>query len=158
APARAAPDVRDAPPGRVLDHDEVEWQLEARDLRGVQRWLRAAPPGFTIGTPTVDVIRDTYYDTADWRLHRAGCALRPRRVGDRVEATMKWRGSTARGPERRRELTVPLAATLGRAPRPTTAAPDPGPLAAIERVPAPLAVWLSVVAGRHPLRAVIALR
>ncbi len=56
---------------------------------------------------------DTYYDTEDWRFHRAGYALRVRGKGSGAEATMKSLASTGGKAEgsirRRREISEPLS-------------------------------------------------
>jgi triphosphatase len=77
---------------------EIEWQFDALDLRPVERWL-AALPAHTVqalesGTvtalamPTRRLV-DTYLDTDDWRLARAGFVLRTRKRGRHEEATLK---------------------------------------------------------------------
>ena len=54
-------------------------------------------------------LTDTYYDTEDWRFYRAGYALRVRRDGKRVEATMKSLAPPEDGGlKRRREISEPL--------------------------------------------------
>ena len=62
------------------DHIETEWQFES--AAPPQRWLRRAelPAGYALGAPQAEVIADTYYDTDDWRLYRAGYALRVRQT------------------------------------------------------------------------------
>jgi hypothetical protein len=60
---------------------EVEWQLDALDLRPVERWLATFPrvvPGRGEGSTAVITTRaqtvkrtvDTYLDTDDWRVGR----------------------------------------------------------------------------------------
>jgi CHAD domain-containing protein len=73
---------------------EVEWQLEAQDLRVVQRWLATAAAnangGVAIGQAQTETYVDTYVDTADRRLDRAGFSVRLRRSGRRVpEVTLE---------------------------------------------------------------------
>jgi CHAD domain-containing protein len=65
---------------------EVEWQLDAVDLRPVARWLAEPAALAETGISKVDPCGssnhvDTYLDTDDRRFHRAGYALRVRRVG-----------------------------------------------------------------------------
>jgi CHAD domain-containing protein len=77
---------------------EIEWQFDALDLRPVERWLAALPlysvPATEGGTvtalakPTRRLV-DTYLDTDDWRLARAGFVLRTRKRGRHEEATLK---------------------------------------------------------------------
>src|SRR4051794_40768435 len=73
---------------------EVEWHLDAQDLRPVLRWVEAAD-GDGVGGVTIaagHTVRqvDTYLDTKDRRLDRAGYSVRVRRSGRaRPGATMK---------------------------------------------------------------------
>ena len=136
---------------RTHEVEEVEWQFEAPDPRAVRRWLRAAPfaPALALDASGIQSLDDTYYDTEDWRLYRAGCALRVRRVGDRVEATMKSRATASSGPERRREITGAIA-DGGRVARDGT---EPG----VGLGPGPLATRIALIAGRHPLQPVVML-
>lgn len=75
------------------DHQEIEWQFDALDVRPVGRWLedgsRTQDP--LVAARETREISDTYLDTEDWRMHRAGYALRVRSVKGRkkAEATMK---------------------------------------------------------------------
>ncbi len=84
-------------PGR---HDpvEIEWQFDALDLRPVERWLATLPTlaveaaeGGTVTalarTPRRQV--DSYLDTDDWRIARAGFVVRIRRRGRHDEVTLK---------------------------------------------------------------------
>jgi CHAD domain-containing protein len=90
---------------------ELEWQLDAHDLRPVLRWIEAAAGdggGVSIGSGrTVNQV-DTYLDTDDRRLDRAGYSVRVRRARNgRPEATMKSlasEGADADGPRIRLEL------------------------------------------------------
>ena len=70
---------------------EIEWQLSAPDLGLVRRWLsdHGSVDGLTIEPRPTHTIYDTYLDTEDWRLRRAGFALRLRDVPGRAEATLK---------------------------------------------------------------------
>ena len=93
----------------TLDHQEVEWQFDAADLTAVERWLeeRSSAPAAVRGE--TKYLTDTYYDTEDWRFYRAGYALRVRRDGESVEATMKALASPEDGGlKRRREISEPL--------------------------------------------------
>jgi triphosphatase len=73
---------------------EVEWQLEAQDFRPVQRWIErtnadAAGDVQITSNGTINQV-DTYVDTEDRRLDRAGYSVRLRRArGKRPEATLK---------------------------------------------------------------------
>ncbi|MGH3089539.1 MAG: CHAD domain-containing protein [Rubrobacteraceae bacterium] len=97
---------------RATDHQEVEWQFDALDIRPVLRWLegRASENGEPLITPSGEGdISDTYLDTGDWRIHRAGYALRLRNKGGKYEATMKLLApAEGEGLRRRREISEPL--------------------------------------------------
>lgn len=74
---------------------EVEWQFDAEDaehLEEVRAWLqkRAGRSDFKLSEPLAQVFHDHYLDTQDWRLYRAGFALRVREHDDgALEATLK---------------------------------------------------------------------
>ena len=58
----------------------IEWQFEGADLELVESWLteRFKGPGIAIDPGSKKDLLDTYYDTEDWRVYRAGYALRVR--------------------------------------------------------------------------------
>lgn len=96
------------------DHQEVEWQFDALDVRPVGRWLegRSHWEGPAVAGLKIRELTDTYYETGDWRLYRAGYALRVRRgensTEDGFEATMKSLAAgedDADGLRRRREIS-----------------------------------------------------
>ena len=105
---------------------EVEWQLDALDLRPVERWLAALPESaFPAGDPAgqspelrqapltatprhAERLMDSYLDTADWRIARSGYVLRVRHRGSRAEATIKDTAGSDDGLRRRLEVTEPL--------------------------------------------------
>jgi CHAD domain-containing protein len=95
---------------QVLDHEEIEWQLEAVDLELVENWLEEHPSaaGLAVVRGRASELADVYYDTEDWRFFRAGYALRVRRDGESAEATMKARVPAEGGLRRRREISEPL--------------------------------------------------
>ena len=96
---------------RMLDHQEIEWQFDAPDLRSIDGWLEERPSAFGLAVVPAETKRltDTYYDTEDWRFYRAGYALRVRRDGKGVEATMKALAPPEDGGlKRRREISEPL--------------------------------------------------
>ena len=72
-------------------HVEQEWQFTARDLESARLWLAAQPQQSSerrfAPRPTLN-LQDTYYDSTDWMIFRAGYALRVRRasVVDQPEA------------------------------------------------------------------------
>lgn len=136
----------------IVDSVETEWQFESAEPP--QRWLRRAvlPEGFTLGAPQSRSIADLYYDTDDWRLFRAGYALRLRHVGHAREVTLKQVSPASGGRHQRRELTAPVAVT-------SRGVDDgPAPRAMIDRLEGPLAERITAVAGTHPVRQVLELR
>jgi len=58
----------------------VEWQLACTDLGAVRRWLadHGRIDGLVLKPRSTLQIFDTYLDTDDWRIYRAGFALRIR--------------------------------------------------------------------------------
>ena len=94
------------------DIQEVEWQFDAGDLEVVEEWLEeyGAGSGFSVASGSTKELTDTYLDTEDWRLYRAGYALRVRRKGSNKtsELTMKSLapfGDCSGGEVRRREIS-----------------------------------------------------
>jgi CHAD domain-containing protein len=61
-----------------------------------------------VGPGSAEDLVDGYYDTEDWRLYRAGYALRIRQKGGWSEATMKSLAPSEGGLRRRREISEPL--------------------------------------------------
>lgn len=92
------------------DGREVEWQLESSDLGVVRRWLthHGTVDGLVLAPRSTLQIFDTYLDTDDWRIHRAGFALRIRAESGKAEATLKSLHSAAAEAADRRELSEPL--------------------------------------------------
>jgi CHAD domain-containing protein len=115
--------------GRSGDGAEIEWQFDAQDLRLVQRWIEglpvagADPIAITAGG-TVNHV-DTYLDTVDRRLDRAGYSVRLRRARRPPhEATLKsLDGAGPEGLRRRLELAEPLERD-----EPGAVAEAPGPV------------------------------
>jgi inorganic triphosphatase YgiF len=93
-----------------MDHEEVEWHFEIDQPHTIENWLREHPllSGFSVRPEAAKEPIDTYYDTEDWRFYRAGYALRVRRDGKNVEATMKSFSPAEDGVKRRREISAPL--------------------------------------------------
>lgn len=120
---------------------EIEWQFDALDLRPVERWLAAARDeataaptagageqpiggsrdrlgGLTMRSKPAKRLVDTYLDTGDWRVSRAGLVLRIRRRAgseqpapvDAIggEVTLKDRSPAVAGLRQRLEVTEPL--------------------------------------------------
>jgi triphosphatase len=90
---------------------EIEWQLAAPDLGVVQRWLdqHATLDRLRIEPLPIQRIHDTYLDTEDWRVFRAGFALRVREKDGQVEATLKGLRSARDDVADRREISEPLS-------------------------------------------------
>src|ERR687895_1011031 len=95
---------------RVVDHEEIEWQLEAVDLVLVDNWLKehSSGAGVAIVPGSASELADVYYDTQECRLYRADYALRIRRDNERAEATMKSLAPAEDGLRRRREISEPI--------------------------------------------------
>src|SRR6202453_4105156 len=92
------------------DGREVEWQLASTDLASVRRWLddHGLVDGLVVEPRSTLKIFDTYYDTDDWRIHRAGFALRIRSEDGKSEATLKSLRSNRAEMADRRELSEML--------------------------------------------------
>lgn len=66
-------------------HREMEWQFSADGLDATRAWIAQQPSDLSSRrfAPRAAVsLRDSYYDSADWLLFRAGFALRLRRLHD----------------------------------------------------------------------------
>jgi triphosphatase len=89
---------------------EVEWQLAATDLGSVRRWLadHRSIHGLVLEPRSTLQIFDTYLDTDDWRIHRAGFTLRIRSESGKLEATLKSLHSAGPDVADRRELSEAL--------------------------------------------------
>jgi triphosphatase len=92
------------------DGREVEWQLVSTDLGSVRRWLvdHGTVDGLVLEPRSTLQIFDTYLDTDDWRIHRAGFALRIRSESGISEATLKSLHSASAEVADRRELSETL--------------------------------------------------
>jgi triphosphatase len=70
-------------------HTEQEWQFAARELDSARSWLAAQPHDASerrfSARPTL-TLRDTYYDSPDWMIFRAGFALRVREARETDDA------------------------------------------------------------------------
>jgi triphosphatase len=89
---------------------EVEWQLACTDLKSVRRWLadHGTIDGLVLEPRAALQIFDTYLDTKDWRIHRAGFALRIRSGSGKPEATLKSLHSASAEVADRLELSETL--------------------------------------------------
>jgi triphosphatase len=117
---------------------EVEWQLAATDLGSVRRWLvdHGRIDGLVLAPRSTLQIHDTYLDTDDWRIHRAGFALRIRLESGKSEATLKSLRSTNTQVADRRELSEPL---------------EDSENASIRRSLGPVGTRVHAVSGAHAL-------
>ena len=88
----------------------MEWQLACTDLGSVRRWLadHGTIDGLVLEPRSTLRIFDTYLDTDDWRIHRAGFALRIRSGSGKSEATLKSLHSAGAEAADRRELSETL--------------------------------------------------
>src|ERR1700730_17068787 len=95
------------------DGREVEWQLASTDLASVRRWLddHDTIDGLVLEPQSTLQIFDTYFDTDDWRIYRAGFALRIRSEAGKSEVTLKSLRSNSAEKADRRELSETLAST-----------------------------------------------
>jgi triphosphatase len=94
------------------DSREVEWQLASTDLESVRRWLdeHGTVDGLVLEPRSTVKIFDTYFDTDDWRIYRAGYALRIRSESSgKSEATLKSLRSSSNEMADRRELSETLS-------------------------------------------------
>jgi len=119
---------------------EIEWQLLADTLGPVRQWLDAHPKtaGLDITPLPPQRLRDTYLDTADWRLFRGGFALRIREREGAREATLKSLRSTRDDLADRQEITEALEDGVG-----------PG---ALTQAPGAVGTRMRQIAGTTPLQ------
>jgi CHAD domain-containing protein len=96
-------------PGQKNGRD-AEWQLACTDLGSVRRWLadQGKIDGLVLEPLSTLQIFDTYLDTDDWRIHRAGFALRIRSESGKSEATLTSLHSASAEVAERRELSETL--------------------------------------------------
>lgn len=97
------------------DTREIEWQLASNDLAAVRRWLdqQETIAGLLIAPQSTLHIFDTYFDTSDWRIFRAGYALRVRNEAGKSEATLKSLHTNTGAKADRRELNEMLDPAAG---------------------------------------------
>lgn len=138
------PESSSSPPSSASPR-EIEWQLEVADLEPVRRWI-AAHPSFaelTLQALPTQQLQDTYLDTPDFRIFRAGYALRMRVSGEEAEATLKSVTSASEEMADRVELNEPMAA---------------GTLASLGRLNGPVGSRVRAVLGRHALQPLFEVR
>jgi CHAD domain-containing protein len=133
-PHPTSPEVRSHKDGR-----EVEWQLASTDLASVRRWLddHGTVEGLVLEPRPTLKIFDTYFDTDDWRIHRAGFALRIRSEDGKSEATLKSLRSNSAEMADRRELSETLESTESES---------------MARSTGPVGTRVHAVSGAHPLQ------
>lgn len=92
------------------DRIEAEWQFDVSDMRPAEEWLDhpSLSPQLTLTKEAPIEQLNTYFDTDDWRIYRAGYALRLRRRNDRAEFTLKAIGPRNSAYSARREVTQRL--------------------------------------------------
>jgi triphosphatase len=96
----------------ATDHQEIEWQFDAAELKSVEGWLdqhNSGSSGLIVASESTVKLKDTYFDTDDWRFYRAGYALRVRTADGAVEATMKSLTPAEGSLRRRREISESLS-------------------------------------------------
>ena len=65
------------------------WHFEAVDVRSIQRWLESGGAGeLSIASDPLVSSQERYFDTGDWRLHRAGLTLCVSEDDDGFRATL----------------------------------------------------------------------
>jgi CHAD domain-containing protein len=100
-------------------HTEQEWQFSAHELAPTRAWMAAQPHEQSqrrLALKSTLQLQDTYYDSSDWMIFRAGFALRMRRAreddatgdGD-AEVTLKSLHTSNGGLARRIELSEHVA-------------------------------------------------
>jgi len=89
------------------DGREIEWQLASNDLASVRRWLDEQDniDGLVLAPQSTLQIFDTYFDTDDWRIFRAGFALRVRSEDGKSQVTLKSLDAGKGAKSDRRELS-----------------------------------------------------
>ena len=134
----------DTPPAKRAgpshkDAREVEWQLAADDLSSVRRWLEdhGTIDGLVLQPQSTLKIFDTYFDTDDWRIYRAGFALRIRSEEGKAEATLKSLRSSSTEMANRREVSESLEGTEAES---------------IAHSSGPVGTRVHAVSGAHPLQ------
>jgi triphosphatase len=102
-------------------HTEQEWQFAASDLDSARSWLAAQPQENSerrfAPRPTL-TLHDTYYDSPDWMIFRAGFALRVREAhrtdeagAGEIEVTLKSLHRGHDGLARRTEFSETVDST-----------------------------------------------
>lgn len=124
---------------------EVEWQLAASSLGSVRRWLTEHESiDHLVVQPSLTLqLFDTYFDTDDWRIYRAGFALRIRVESGNAEVTLKSLHSARSEVADRRELSEVMQSTDSEA---------------IRQSGGPVGTRVQAVAGAHALQPLFEVR
>ena len=127
------------------DSREIEWQLASTDLASVRRWLdqQDTIEGLVVAPQSTLHIFDTYFDTPDWRIFRAGYALRVRSERGKSEATLKSLHSNQGAKADRRELNEAI---------------DSGASDWNGQSDGPVGLRVQAVSGAHPLQPLFEVR
>jgi triphosphatase len=127
------------------DSCEIEWQLASTDLSSVRRWLNdhETVEGLVLEPQSTLKIFDTYFDTDDWRIYRAGYALRIRAESGKAEATLKSLRSSSTEVAIRREVSEML---------------DGAETESIIRATGPVGTRVLAVSGAHQLQPLFEVR
>lgn len=114
------------------------WHFDVNDVRTVEGWLEALPGDRapSVETEVTTATVDTYMDTEDWRLYRAGYSLRLRHTNGGFVATLKSLAEDADRLRRRTDFEE------------TVAGADAG---ALLYGTGPVGTRLRLAAGRMPL-------
>lgn len=100
----------------MKQHTEQEWQFSVAQLHAARQWLADQPNAGNraerrlAARPTLE-LHDTYYDSPDWMIYRAGFALRLRRervddsTPEQTEITLKSLHGSRGGLARRKEIS-----------------------------------------------------
>ena len=119
--------------------------MAAPDLALVRRWLseHSNLEGLSIEPRSTQQLHDTYLDTDDWRIYRAGFALRLRNGSGKHEATLKSLKSAREDLADRIELNERLGGSTQ---------------TAVGRLAGPVGTRVHAVAGRQPLHPLFEVR
>jgi triphosphatase len=107
---------------KLLETREQEWQFSASGLDEIREWIARQPAEYSVRRfkpRTTLELHDTYFDSADWMIFRAGFALRLRHErddagGERTELTLKAVRPARDGFAQRTEITEAVGnANLG---------------------------------------------
>lgn len=127
------------------DQQEIEWQFDVEDVNGLRSWLAAHATNLPITVRELPTrkLEDTYLDTEDQRLRRAGYSLRLRGTDGQAEATMKALVAPSGGVRKRREITERT---------------KQDGLRALQSSSGPVATTARLLAGRQSLRPLFQIR